>query len=153
MDDIGSYIKYIIIGAILVFRFLAAGKKKEEKPKSRPKSVKRKKASTSTTSLEDILRELSGEPAKAKQPVPEKQYETVSQQRKRKKIEIEDHQHDFRPEHEHHADVDLDLGEVRDEIRESQGLKLEEEETHALSVDFDLRQAIIAQTILNRPSY
>jgi len=42
---------------------------------------------------------------------------------------------------------------VRDEIRESQGLKLEEEETHALSVDFDLRQAIIAQTILNRPSY
>jgi hypothetical protein len=147
MDEIGSYIKYIIIAGILAFRFFAGSKKKEQLPNKRPKSSKRKGTSTSSTSLEDILSELSGE-SREPEPVHSPKQRTV-----RNKIEIEDHQYDFRPEYEHHADTDLDLSEVQSEIRKSQGLgRIQLEEEYG-EVDFDARQAIIAETILNRPQY
>ncbi len=153
MED---FIKFIPIVLYLAYRFFGGDKKKEQKPNSRPKPAKRKTPQKSTPSLEDILRELSGEkvPQREVAPEPEPVYETVAQQRKRERIEIEDHQYDFRPEYEHHADVDLDLAEVREEISRAQGLKVESnEDTPTESGVFDLRQAIIAQTILNRPKY
>lgn len=147
MDEIGSYIKYIIIAVILAFRFFAGSKKKEQLPNKRTKSAKRKGTDESRTSLEEILKELSGEPSKS-EPVPVPKREPV-----RSKIELEDHQYDFRPEYEHHADVDLDLFEVQSDIRESQGLgRIQLEEDYG-EVDFDVRQAIIAEAILTRPQY
>ena len=150
MDEIGSYIKYIIIAVFLAFRFFAGSKKKEELPNKRSKSSKRTSTTKSTSSLEDILRDLSGETAR--QPKLAPIAKTMSNS-KGSKIDIEDHQYDFRPEYEHHADTKLDLAEVRAEIRESQGLgRIQVEEDYG-EVDFDLRAAIIAEAILTRPQY
>lgn len=151
MEDL---IKFLPIALYIAYRLFGGGKKKEQKPNSRPKPAKRKPTQKSTPSLEDILRELSGEKApQQKEAVPEPVVETLAQQRKRERIKIEDHQYDFRPEYEHHADVDLDLSEVREQISRAQGLKVESAGELTESIEFDLRQAIIAQTILNRPEY
>lgn len=153
MEDL---IKFIPIALYVAYKLFGGSKKKEQKPNSRPKSTKRKTTQKSTPSLQDILRELSGEkvPQKEVQPKVEKEYESIVEQRKRERIKIEDHQYDFRPEYEHHADVDLNLAEVRAEISRSQGLKVETaEDNKREAVGFDLRQGIIAQTILNRPDF
>jgi hypothetical protein len=148
MDEIGSYIKYIIIAVIIAFRFFAGSKKKEQLPNKGSKSAKRSSTTKSTSSLEDILRELSGETSAKPVPKPAAKVKPTGN-----KIEIEDHQYDFRPEYEHHADTELDLTEVRAEIRQSQGLGRIEIEKEYSEVEFDLRQAIISQTILTRPQY
>lgn len=149
-------IKFLPIALYVAYKLFGGGKKKKQKPNSRPKATKRKSSETTTPSIEDILRELKGEKPVAReveQPIEEQPvYETLSQQRERKKLETKDHQYDFRPEYEHHADVKLDLEEVRTEIAKAQGIqRIETKETQP--IQFDLRQAIVAQTILNRPEY
>ena len=155
MEDL---FKFIPIALWIIYKLVGGGKKKERKPNSRPKPAKRNTPEKSTPSLDDILRELSGEKTtnKTETSVPPAQpvYETLAQQREREKIEIEDHQYDFRPEYEHHADVGESLTELREDIRESQGLGTKGlEESTEDEVGFDLKQAIIAQTILARPEY
>lgn len=150
MEDL---LKFIPIALFLAYKLFGSSKKKEQKPNSRPKPTKRNTPSQSTPSLEDILRELSGEksPVKKEIPVPEPVRETLAQERKREQIEIGDHQYDVRPEYEHHADVGSDMSKVRSKIRKSQGMI--EEEQNVSSADFNLKQAIIAQVILTRPEY
>jgi hypothetical protein len=94
--------------------------------------------------LDDILREFTGEsPRQEEQPKP-----AVVKSQKAEKVELEDDQYDFRPEYEHHADTGPSLQKIRLEITKEQGL-----EEHDDADNFDLRQAIIAQTILTRPEY
>ena len=145
-------IKFIIIGAILLVRLYLRSKKTQENPNRSPSRQNNPRKPVATTpSLEEILKELSGE-VKSQMPEAEPVYTPPVQtrsQREREKIEIEDHQYDFRPEYEHHADLDgPSLAEIRGEIKETQNLEEEEEE-----ITFNFRKAIIAETILNRPQF
>lgn len=143
MDDISSYIKYIIIAAILAFRFFISGKKKEQLSNKKTKPVKRTGTAKSTTSLGDILRELSGE---STTPVSEPQ--TVSST-KGSRSEKDDSQYEFDSEESYPADSAE--GEPNTKKLEGLGrIQLEEENG---DVDFDLRQAIVAEAILTRPQY
>ena len=148
MEDL---LKFIPIVLWLLYKFAGSGKGKEVKPKQHKKREKSPTPVHTKSNLEDILRELAGEkkPEKEMQVHPEPVREARQGDRKQtKKIEIVDHQYDFRPEYEHHADVDLDLTAVRSDIARAQHIKQDEEE-----FDFDLRSAIIAKTILERPQY
>jgi hypothetical protein len=146
-------LKFIPIVLFLVYKLFGGSKKKEQKPNSRPKPTKRNVPSQSTPSLEEILRELSGEKPPSKQvvPSPESVRETLAQERKREQLEIGDHPYDVRPEYEHRTDVDTDTSELRSTITKVQGLT--EEEQNVTSAEFNLRQAVIAQVILARPDY
>lgn len=142
----GEYLKYIIIGAFLLIRFILANKKKQDIANTTTSPKKNRRPQASTTSLDDILRELTGETVKQKKaPKP-----AVAKPKQSEKIVIEDHQYDFRPEYEHHADLDgPSLEEIRSDIAKDQRLEVE----HTDLENFNLRQAIIAQTILTRPEY
>ncbi|PCJ65224.1 MAG: hypothetical protein COA58_10205 [Bacteroidetes bacterium] len=149
MDDLGQYVKYIIIGLVLAFRLFGRSKKKQQNTNQAPRQNKKPiKPLVTSSSLDDILRELSGEPKRsAEVAVPEPVAKTENN-RERKKIDIVDHQYDFRPEYEHHSDTGPSIDTIREDIVEIQDVDEERGES-----DFDLRQAIIAQTILTRPEY
>jgi hypothetical protein len=143
MDDISSYIKYIIIAAILAFRFFISGKKKEQLSNKKTKPAKRTGTTKSTTSLGDILRELSGESTTSvSEPQP------VSST-KVSRSETEASQYEFNSEESYRADS----VEVEPNSKKLQGLGRIQLEEEYEDVDFDLRQAIIAEAILTRPQY
>ncbi len=150
MEDL---LKFIPIALFLAYKLFGGSKKKKQKPNSRPKSTKRNIPSQRTPSLEDILRQLSGEknPVKKVVPVPEPVSENLAQERKREQIAIEDDQHDIRPEYEHHGDLGSGMSRMHTKIRASKDII--EEEQNISSSDFNLRQAIIAEAILTRPEY
>ena len=106
MEDI---FKFLPIALWLLYKAFGSGKKKKQKPNQRP--VEQKKQPKHSATLEDILKELSGDnTAKPEEPaVPQltvKEYkQTKEYKREKKKIEIVDHQYDFMPEYEHHADT------------------------------------------------
>jgi hypothetical protein len=143
MDDISSYIKYIIIAAILAFRFFISGKKKEQLSNKKTKPAKRTGTTKSTTSLGDILRELSGESTTTvSEPQP------VSST-KGSRSETEASQYEFNSEESYRADS----VEVEPNSKKLEGLGRIQLEEEYEDVDFDLRQAIIAEAILTRPQY
>jgi hypothetical protein len=143
MDDISSYIKYIIIAAILAFRFFISGKKKEQLSNKKTKPAKRTGTTKRTTSLGDILRELSGEST-----IPVSEPQPVSSTNE-SSSEAEDRQYEFDSAETYGADSE----EVKSDSKKLQGLgRIQLEEEYG-DVDFDLRQAIIAEAILTRPQY
>jgi hypothetical protein len=143
MDDISSYIKYIIIAAILAFRFFISGKKKEQLSNKKTKPAKRTGTTKSTTSLGDILRELSGESTTS---VSEPQPFSST---KGSRSETETSQYKFNSEESYRADS----VEVEPDSKKLKGLGRIQLEEEYEDVDFDLRQAIIAEAILTRPQY
>ena len=141
MED---FIKYIAIGAFLLFRFILAGKKKQESANKTTSGNKNQNPQRSTPSLDDILREFTGEsPRQEKQPKP-----VAVKPKKWEKQEIEEDQYDVKHVNEHHEDTGRSLKKIRLEITKEQGLEEPDD-----AENFDLRQAIIAQTILTRPEY
>ena len=150
MEDL---LKFLPIVLWLIYKFFGSGKKKEQKPKQRP--VREKKQPKHSATLEEILRELSGEnTAKPAEPeVPEltvKEYKaSQDDKREKKKIELVDHQYDFMPEYEHHADTGPDMKEMRLELDSSKKAFVEDD----YRVDINLRDAIVYETILNRPKF
>ncbi|MBT8326177.1 MAG: hypothetical protein KJP21_00555 [Bacteroidia bacterium] len=150
MED---FLKFLPIVLWLLYKAFGSGKKKEQKPKQRP--VRQKKQPKHSATLEEILKELSGEStSKPVEPtVPEqsiKEYKAAKEEsRSNEKIELVDHQYDFMPEYEHHADTGPDLNEIREEI-ELEKLSYVEEDYR---VDINLRDAIVYETILNRPKF
>ncbi len=147
MEDASQYYKFIPLILYIVYKIFGGGKKKEQKPKPRP--VLQKKTEPKRPSpIEELLRELSGEPEAKLKPV----VETVPQKSKRaksNKIKIEDHQYDFRPEYEHHADTGKDIKQIRQEMSDNKLSKSKEVKGSGI----DLKQAIIYDAILNRPEY
>ncbi|MBR9861433.1 hypothetical protein GYB22_11955 [bacterium] len=139
--DISEYIW--IIGAVLYFLF-SRGKRKEESPNApKPKS---KKQSRPRKSLEDILKELSGEGEFVPQPEPVVKKKPKA--RSRKKIEIHEHNEIYEDTINH----DGDTGETIEILRE----KLESERIRRLQLeeykrDFDLQQAVVYDAIMNKP--
>ncbi len=150
MEDL---FKFIPVALWILYKIFGSSKSKEQKPKRR--NNPQPKQAQPTTSLEDILKELSGESSKKQKPIPapvakatKMKRSSLAEERKRESIKLVDHQYDFRPEYEHHADTGESLQNIREGIEEVKGITLEEEVSN-----FDLRQAVIAQTILTRPEY
>lgn len=119
------------------------GKRKQRKTNS-PQKRQKPAPTQSSPSLEDILRELTGEVTKPKpepQPVPvyEPEPEVV-----KKKEESKFHDYD------HNADTGSSMAEIRQEILEEKYRDFELEE-EGKAIEFDVRQAIIQEAILNRP--
>ena len=56
---------------------------------------------------------------------------------------------DSKSENEYHTDTESVLEDLREEIFENQGVEIDQE----MKSSFDLKSAIIAETILNRPEY
>lgn len=124
----------------MLYRLFSGGKKKQPEPKpQRRKQERPKRTSTSTPSLEDILRELSGETIKKEEPKPEPKPQP---RRVRRPIEIVDHSNDKRIEYNHDADTGPQLKDLQPDSKEVE---------KGIEVEFDLRQAVINDAILNRP--
>lgn len=141
MED---FLKFIPIALWILYSiFGKSSKTKKQKPKSRPVAAPKQKK---TTSIEDILRELSGEVKEVAKPVVEKA--NKPKPNKRKKLNISEKEYDFRPEYEIHADTGPSVEAVKDEIDEIRGKR-----PVISKGNIDLRQAIIYDAILNRPDY
>jgi len=140
MED---FFKFIPIALWVLYKIFGGSKSNEQKAK--PKQKKRPNT-TSTPSIEDILKELSGDFTAEKKVKPVKAKK--KKESKRKKIEIDDHQHDFRPEYEHHADTGPSLESIKEEMKV---VELGDEPNG--SPEISLRDAIIYDAILNRPKY
>jgi hypothetical protein len=143
MDDISSYIKYIIIAAILAFRFFISGKKKEQTSNKQTVPVEKTGTANNTGSRGGILRKLSGDSAilvsKARSVV----------YTKGSRVELEDRQYDFNSKEGYLVDP----AGVNADSQKLQGLgRIQLEEEYG-DVNFDVRQAIIAEAILTRPQY
>lgn len=139
MED---FFKYIPIALWVLYKIYGRSKSNEQKTKSKQK----KGRNSSTPSLEDIFKELSGDLTK------EKPVKPVNRKKKNpepKKINIQDQQDDFRLEYEHQADAGLISEHTKDQL---EVVKMEEDEAEGKS-QIDLREAIIYDAILNRPKY
>jgi hypothetical protein len=147
MEDLLRFIPFVLYGLYLLF---GKSKKNKQTPQSTSQPSKSSTSSSSTPTLQDILRELSGQEAPA--PVAEskpKAQKQLTLAQEREKIEIIDHQYDFRPEYEHHSSKHT---VTKEPLKGITLLRVEEEEEKEIE-PFDLYQAVVAQTILNRPEY
>lgn len=140
MDNFFELLPFII--GILYFVF-GGRKKKKDSPKPRHQKPK---TPESTTSIEDILRELTGEtkatPKPKTQAAPVKQTPDV----KEKPLET------ISPEITYNADGDYAHSSEKMKEREIiDFVELEKSSEDSSSIDFDLRQAVIYDAVLNRP--
>lgn len=143
MEDLLRLIPFILYGLYLMF-----GKRKEKKltAQSTSQSVKRKPRQTSTPTLAEILQDLRGEYQ------PEQEEEQLIEQSNhgyKDKLEKEERQHNFAQKNAVNDEKKTSLTKT---IKELEVLQIDEE-INTDEIDFDLRQAIIAQTILTRPTY
>lgn len=146
MDNFFELLPFIIGIAYFLF---SGRKKKKDSPK---RSYESPKTDTSTPSIEDILRELTGEKPSQKAIKPDiPAYEDVEREEmiwERKptpkiKVEVDD---TYVDPYEHHSDTGKSLNLIREELEEEMNLT-----PKPTVVEFDLRQAIINDAILNRP--
>ena len=124
------------------------GKRKEKKltAQSTSLSVKRKPRQTSTPTLAEILQDLRGEYQPEQE---EEQFIEQSNLGYKDKLEKEERQHNFAQKNAVNDEKKTSLTKT---IKELEVLQIDEE-INTDEIDFDLRQAIIAQTILTRPTY
>ncbi|MCB9262362.1 MAG: hypothetical protein H6607_08315 [Flavobacteriales bacterium] len=125
-----------LLPLILIALYYLFGKKSSDEKKKAPKPVAQKRPTASSKpqkTLEDIIRELSGQPE-----------EKESKPAERKKIK-----------HTHEADIPMESLEtkkyVRPRIESKSTRRVMAEE--AEEIDFDLQQAVINDAILNRPQH
>lgn len=139
MEDLLRFIPFVLYGLYLMF-----GKRKEKKQTAQTTShsVKRK-----TPTLAEILQDLRGEYQ------PEQiEEETLLEQSihdPKDKLEKEERQHNFAKKNVVNDEKKTSLTKTIKELEELQV----DEEINTEEIDFDLRQAIVAQTILTRPTY
>ena len=148
MDNFFELLPFII--GILYFVF-GKGKKKKESPKPRHP---RPKTSSSTPSIEDILRELTGESPQKSKPEPEPVYtpepetpvpfEPVYEGRKSLETIQPEVKKDASGDYEH-SSAKMKALELVDFV------ELDDDEDEGPSIEIDLRQAVIYDAILNRP--
>ena len=128
-----------VIG-ILYFLF-GSSKKKKERPKPHHRAPKR---TESTPSLEDILRELTGQQTLTKPQVEEQPVHELEKTQQAKPKPAEEVA--YTDPLVHHARTGKPISAIRKEIRKEKGLEVETSTT-----EFDLRQAVINDAILRRP--
>jgi len=138
-------IKIIPILLWLVYKAYKASKKTQQSSNSIPKSTKRKKTIPSPPSVKEILRELTNT-KKEESPVFSETYGEQEEDMDRSTS----NESDTRLE-----EVVLSEPPQPEDIAETNELSSQEEEKVGTSTRerFDLRSAIIAETILNRPNH
>jgi hypothetical protein len=139
MEDLLRFIPFILYGLYLLF-----GKRKEKKQTAQTtsQSVKRK-----TPTLAEILQDLRGE----YQPELIEEETLLEQSNLEYKDKLE------KEERQYNSAREIKIPDSKKAIlmkakKESEELQVDEE-IKTEEIDFDLRQAIIAQTILTRPTY
>jgi hypothetical protein len=139
MEDLLRFIPFILYGLYLLF-----GKRKEKKQTAQTtsQSVKRK-----TPTLAEILQDLRGE----YQPELIEEETLIEQSNLEYKDKLE------KEERQYNSAREIKIPDSKKAIlmkakKESEELQVDEE-INTEEIDFDLRQAIIAQTILTRPTY
>lgn len=126
-------------------------KKTQQFPKSSPKPNKRKKTAPKFPSFDEILKEMMDE--KTKGASKKEVFEEVEMEYDEPEFEVQEleylNEQDSKSENEDHTDTESVLEDLREEIFENQGVEIDQE----MKSSFDLKSAIIAKTILNRPDY
>ena len=146
MDNFFELLPFII--GILYFVF-GGRKKKKESPKPNHRQPKR---TSNTPSIEDILKELTGESSQRRpepEPVHTPDYELdpwESAVDERIRVSEENATDVYVDQYDHNADTGESIEKIHEEILEEQHLVYDTNER-----DFDLRTAIINEAILNRP--
>lgn len=119
-------------------------KKKKDSPKPRQRQPK---TTESTTSIEDILRELTGESATPRSE-PKPRYEPDPEPVNHREEPLET----IEPEITYSKDGDYAHTSEKMRAREIVDfVQLEEDEEDRASIEIDLRQAVIYDAILHRP--
>ena len=154
-----NFYKFLPVFFWLLYKAYKANKKTQQFPKSSSNPDKRKKSPPKLPSFDEILREMMREkPENA----PKETYEEVEAENFDEEVEVESSKQAFEvpeaeyleeqeaiSENEHSIDTGPTLEEVRDDISEIQGVEIDNQSNST----FDLKSAVIADTILNRPKY
>ena len=126
-------------------------KKTQQFPKSSPKPNKRKKTAPKFPSFDEILKEMTDE--KTKEASKKEVFKEVEMEYDESDFEVQEleflNEQDSKSENEYHTDTESVLEDLREEIFENQGVEIDQE----MKSSFDLKSAIIAETILNKPDY
>ena len=146
-----NFYKFLPVILWLLYRSYKANKKTQQFPKSSSNQDKRKKSPQNLPSFDEILREM----------IEGKTEETPSKEID-EEVEVESHNQAFEVpeaeyleeqgaifENEHRVDTGPAVEEVREDISEIQGVEIDNQPDSS----FDLKSAVIADTILNRPNY
>ena len=136
--------KFLPIVLWLMYRSYIANKKTQQIPKSNPKSDKKKNPPSAYPSFDDILQELMGENEDSKTP-------SIELDEPKPSSHLEDN--DSFIEVPELDEMDNDFHSKKTEKHREDSVKLVKALEKESNDDFDLKSAIIADTILNRPEY
>ena len=127
-----NFYKFLPVFLWLLYRSYKANKKTQQFPKSSSNQDKRKKSPPKLPSFDEILREMM-----------EGKTEETNSKEIDEEVEVESPNQAFEvPEAEYL--------EEQDAISEIQGVEIDDNQPDS---PFDLKSAVIADTILNRPKY
>jgi hypothetical protein len=147
-----NFYKFLPVFLWLLYRSYKANKKTQQLPKSSSNQDKRKKSPPKLPSFDEILREMmegKTEETNSKEIDEEVEVESPNQAFEVPEAEYLEEQ-DAISENEYRVDTGPTVEEVREDISEIQGVEIDDNQPDS---PFDLKSAVIADTILNRPKY
>jgi len=146
-----NFYKFLPVFFWLLYKAYKANKKTQQFPKSSSNQDKRKKSPPKLPSFDEILREMmEGKTEETNSKEIDEEVEVESPNRAFEVPEAEYlEEQDAISENEYRVDTGPTVEEVREDISEIQGVEIDNQ----LDSSFDLKSAVIADTILNRPKY
>lgn len=147
-----NFYKFLPVFFWLLYKAYKANKKTQQFPKSSSNQDKRKKSSPKLPSFDEILREMmEGKTEETNSKEIDEEVEVESPNRAFEVLEAEYlEEQDVISENEYRVDTGPTVEEVREDIFEIQGVEIDDNQPDS---PFDLKSAVIADTILNRPKY
>lgn len=148
-----NFYKFLPVFFWLLYKAYKANKKTQQFPNSSPNSDKRKKPTSKLPTFDEILREMM---EKKLEDTPNETFkdienETFDDEFEESKIDAEFlDEEDSIIENQHDANTGPPIEEIREDISEIQRI---DDEVKKSESSFDLKSAVIADTILNRPEY
>lgn len=136
--------KFLPIILWLMYRSYVANKKTQQIPKSNPKSDKKKNPPSVYPSFDDVFQELIGENENSKTP-------SIELDEPKPSSHYEDN--DSFTEVPESYEIANDFNSKKTEKPREDSIMLAKALEKESNDDFDLKSAIIAETILNRPEY
>ena len=146
-----NFYKFLPVFFWLLYKAYKANKKTQQFPKSSSNQDKRKKSPPKLPSFDEILREMmEGKTEETNSKEIDEEVEVESPNRAFEVPEAEYlEEQDAISENEYRVDTGPTVEEVREDISEIQGVEIDNQPDSS----FDLKSAVIADTILNRPKY
>ena len=147
-----NFYKFLPVFFWLLYKAYKANKKTQQFPKSSSNQDKRKKSPPKLPSFDEILREMmEGKTEETNSKEIDEEVEVESPNRAFEVPEAEYlEEQDAISENEYRVDTGPTVEEVREDISEIQGVEIDDNQSDS---PFDLKSAVIADTILNRPKY